>query len=211
MGNRHGKNEEEWADGVCKIVMVGDDTSGKTSLGMREVFHVFGGDYVPMVLDDVVMRDREYGPYHLWEYGEEDREKLTFVGANCFLVCFSVVSPESFENVAKKWIPVIKLHSPNARGVLVGTKTDLRNDPATLKLLEEKGLSPVTSDEGGEAGEKYNMPYLECSAVSGEGVEDVFRAATTRESHFFHLHHHRHHLHGPKRAHKGDDEDEDDD
>jgi len=37
-----------------------------------------------------------------------------------FLICFSVVSPSSFENVSTKWCPEIKHHCPDAVVILVG-------------------------------------------------------------------------------------------
>ena len=37
-----------------------------------------------------------------------------------FLICFSVTSPSSFENVTSKWYPEIKHHCPDAPMILVG-------------------------------------------------------------------------------------------
>ena len=37
-----------------------------------------------------------------------------------FLICFSVVSPSSFENVTSKWCPEIKHHCPDAPILLIG-------------------------------------------------------------------------------------------
>ena len=37
-----------------------------------------------------------------------------------FLICFSVVSPSSFENVSTKWCPEIKHHAPDAVVLLIG-------------------------------------------------------------------------------------------
>ena len=61
-----------------------------------------------------------------------------------FLVCFSLVSPASFENVKAKWYPEVNHHCPNVPIILVGTKLDLRDDKETLEKLREKGLTPIT-------------------------------------------------------------------
>ena len=37
-----------------------------------------------------------------------------------FLICFSVVSPSSHENVITKWNPEIKHHCPDAPVIVVG-------------------------------------------------------------------------------------------
>ena len=45
--------------------------------------------------------------------------RLTFQ-TDVFLICFSVVSPSSFENVTTKWYPEIKHHCPDAPILLIG-------------------------------------------------------------------------------------------
>ena len=40
-----------------------------------------------------------------------------------FLICFSVVSPSSYENVLTKWNPEIKHHCPDAPVIVVGQST----------------------------------------------------------------------------------------
>jgi cell division control protein 42 len=37
---------------------------------------------------------------------------LSYPQTDVFLVCFSVISPSSFENVREKWIPEIRHHMP---------------------------------------------------------------------------------------------------
>ena len=64
-----------------------------------------------------------------------------------FLVCFSLVSPASFENVKAKWYPEVNHHCPNVPIILVGTKLDLRDDKETLEKLREKGLTPITNPQ----------------------------------------------------------------
>ena len=38
----------------------------------------------------------------------------------------------------------VRHHCPNAPVILVGTKTDLREDPIFLARLEEKGQAPIS-------------------------------------------------------------------
>lgn len=53
---------------------------------------------------------------------------LCYASADVFLLCFSVVSPTSFQNVPEKWVPEIRKHVPCAPLILVGTQCDLRED-----------------------------------------------------------------------------------
>jgi GTPase SAR1 family protein len=75
--------------------------------------------------------------------------------ASVFIICFSVVSPPSFENVRTKvpvsiypgitsilivfcllkWYPEVHHYAPDTPILLVGTKLDLREDPKTKALL----------------------------------------------------------------------------
>ena len=60
-----------------------------------------------------------------------------------FLICFSIVEPASLENVTAKWYPEIQHHCPNVPIILVGTKSDLREDETTKEMLLKRRLEPV--------------------------------------------------------------------
>lgn len=93
-----------------------------------------------------------------------------------FLLCFSVVSPPSFDNIKTKWFPEISHHCPEAKTMLVGTKIDLREDKETLENL--KGEKLPTADMGQQlAGQIGAKMYLECSALTQEGLKKVFEEA----------------------------------
>ncbi len=64
-----------------------------------------------------------------------------------FLVCFSVVNPTSLKNVKEKWVPEVRHHCPRAHIILVGTKTDLRQDKKTLQGLHWLSLEPITYNQ----------------------------------------------------------------
>lgn len=63
----------------------------------------------------------------LWDTaGQEDYDRLrplSYPQTDVFLICFSVASPSSFENVTSKWYPEIKHHCPDAPIILVGKFT----------------------------------------------------------------------------------------
>ena len=74
--------------------------------------------------------------------GQEDYDRLrplSYPQTDVFLVCFSVVSPASFENVKEKWVPEITHHCPKTPFLLVGTQSDLRDsqDAPALALKEK--------------------------------------------------------------------------
>lgn len=65
-------------------------------------------------------------------------------------------SRASFENVKLKWLPEIRHHAPGVPFILVGTKSDLRDDEDTLEKLREKKLAPITKEDvrGSSEGER---------------------------------------------------------
>ncbi|OMJ15222.1 Ras-related C3 botulinum toxin substrate 1 [Smittium culicis] len=88
----------------------------------------------------------------LWDTaGQEDYDRLrplSYPQTDVFLICFSLVSPPSFENARTKWYPEISHHSPNVPCILVGTKLDLREDPETIEKLREKRMVPIAYPQG---------------------------------------------------------------
>nr|CAI5849782.1 unnamed protein product [Callosobruchus analis] len=73
----------------------------------------------------------------LWDTaGQEDYDRLrplSYPDTDVILMCFSVDSPDSLENIPEKWTPEVKHFCPNVPIILVGNKKDLRNDPATIR------------------------------------------------------------------------------
>ena len=79
--------------------------------------------------------------------GQEDYDRLrplSYPQTDVFLVCFSVVSPSSFENVKEKWVPEISHHCQRTPFLLVGTQIDLRDDAATIEKLAKNKQKPLT-------------------------------------------------------------------
>ena len=119
----------------------------------------------------------------LWDTaGQEDYDRLrslSYPDTDVILMCFSIDSPDSLENIPEKWTPEVKHFCPNVPIILVGTKKDLRNDSSMIKELGKMKQEPVKPEEGRTMAEKIKaFAYLECSAKSKEGVRGVFETAT---------------------------------
>lgn len=175
-----------------KCVVIGDGGVGKTSLLITYCCGEFPSKYVPSVFDDnvsvpVSIAGESYN-LGLWDTGGgEDYHRLRplcYPNTSVFLVCFSVDRPASFKSVEEALVPEIKHHCPNTPFLILATKVDLRADRATLDKLAKKQEEPVSKDElvSKEEGERIAesvkaAKYLECSALTGEGVENVFDEA----------------------------------
>ncbi|XP_076459781.1 ras-related C3 botulinum toxin substrate 2-like isoform X2 [Babylonia areolata] len=103
---------------------------------------------------------------------------LVYPNTDVFLLCFSIASPASFENVRAKWYPEVSHHCPGTPIVLVGTKQDLRDSPEIVESLRRKQLEPISHVKGQAlAGEIDAVKYMECSALTQKGLKAVFDEA----------------------------------
>jgi Ras family protein A len=86
-----------------------------------------------------------------------------------------VDNPTSADNVVKMWLPEIQEFCESAPVILVACKKDLRTDPDTIAELKKTGEKPVTSEIGRQIATQIKADaYMECSAMTREGVQDLF-------------------------------------
>ncbi|XP_078384700.1 ras-like GTP-binding protein RHO isoform X2 [Oculina patagonica] len=168
-----------------KLVIVGDRGCGKTSLLFVFSKDEFPEFYEPTVFDNYVADievDGKFVELVLWDTaGQECYDTLrpfSYPETDVILMCFSVDSPDSLQNISERWNPEVRQFCPDIPIILVGNKTDLRNDENIKKELSKIKQEPVRSEEGSLVYETINAyAYMECSAKTREGVRDVFETA----------------------------------
>lgn len=106
------------------------------------------------------------------------------------MLCYSVDSKDSLENVESKWVGEIADNCPGVKLVLVALKCDLREnseddegDAAAGGAAEgadgQREKKPMINYEQGlEVARRINaLRYLECSAMRNRGVNEAFTEA----------------------------------
>lgn len=157
--------------------------------------------YVPTVFENyvtLVSFEGKLVELALWDTaGQEEYDRLrplSYPESDVILIVFSVDFPVSLANVQDKVSP--RRHSPSPAAadrlqwypevahfcegtplILVGTKTDLRRDEQTKRMLSAQGQTPITPEQGVTVAREIGAKYIECSAKMGAGVHDVFSLA----------------------------------
>ena len=170
---------------TIKVLVNGRGGVGKTCLLISYVTKNFPDEYVPTVFDNYehhVMIDGEQYIVGLWDTGGgEDYARLrplSYPQTDVFLVCFSLVDLDSFQKISGEFVPEIKHHCPGTPFLLVGTKADLRNDVWESRVPFENDKRPITTEMGEKLAKDVDaVKYVECSALTRDGVQNVFDEA----------------------------------
>uniref|UniRef100_A0A336L1H2 CSON002872 protein n=1 Tax=Culicoides sonorensis TaxID=179676 RepID=A0A336L1H2_CULSO len=171
---------------TTKCIVIGDYYVGKTSLFTSYTQNMYPQKYQETLIYDkysgTVSFDNKDINLLLYDIaGNEIYEIIRpqlYEDAKICLMCFSVVNPESFENIKYCWYPEIKECIPDISIILVGTKMDLRFDERVVKKLQDDNLSPITHSQGLELSRQLKCAkYIECSAVTQDGVDELFNDA----------------------------------
>jgi Rho family protein len=159
----------------------------------------------------LVQHDSKLIELALWDTaGQEEYDRLrplSYPESDVILIVFSIDFPTSLANVLDKvrpllhfhpcieltsfcpfapflnpqWYPEVSHFCPSTPLLLIATKTDLRSDPTTIRMLSAQGQAPITPEHGAAVAKDIGAGYKECSAKTGKGVKEVFDAAL-RES-----------------------------
>ncbi|KAF7353467.1 Small GTPase Cdc42 [Mycena sanguinolenta] len=168
-----------------KVVLVGDDNVGKTSMVATFTSGRFPTPPALTVFDSycptINVRGEEY-LVCLFDTACADvyahLRPLSYPQTGVFLVCFSVTSRTSYLAVRSKWVPEVRHYCPDVPFLVVATKIDLREDSKLMEELARGDQRPVSSAEGEIlAYELGAVKYLECSALTNSGFHNVFEEA----------------------------------
>ena len=158
-------------DYLLKFIIIGDDVVGKSNLLSHYVHGQFKSEYqstigVEFGAKNVVIRNTTYR-IQIWDTtGKENFRSIIrayyYKNTACAFVVYDISNRNSFNNVSN-WIEDCRNNSSEKIFmVLIGNKSDLADK------------RQVSTEEGRELAEKYEMKFYETSAKTGENVNEIF-------------------------------------
>jgi small GTP-binding protein len=161
-------------ESIFKVIVIGDPAVGKTSLLTKFTTKKFKTQYIPTVGVNIVKEQVTIKEDHedilinllLWDVAGQPQfymlHKPYFNGADGMILVFDVTRSSTFSNVKNWYNTTVKYGLSGIPRVLVGNKTDLKDD--------RKIILPMAN----HLSEELNAPYFETSALTGDGVNDIF-------------------------------------
>jgi small GTP-binding protein len=157
-------------DNTYKILLLGDCSSGKTSIIYRLMHNTFLEKYISTIgidfnVKSFIINDKKI-KLQIWDScGQERFNSLTrsyYRNSDAFIICYDISSNKSFEN-AKYWIKELEKYvDHNVIKILVATKTD----------LEE--LRSVKYEDGKKYADSLKIDFFETSAKNNSSIKELF-------------------------------------
>jgi small GTP-binding protein len=154
-----------------KVIFLGDQSVGKTSLITRFLYGAFENLYsatigIDFVSKVVALSDRSI-KLQLWDTAGQERFRSLIPSylrdtSGCVVV-YDITSRKSFESV-EGWVAEVKRERQNVIIALVGNKADMADS-----------AREVSEQEGQDLATKLELPiFKETSAKSGANVTQIF-------------------------------------
>ncbi|MHA1579024.1 MAG: Rab family GTPase [Candidatus Freyarchaeota archaeon] len=155
---------------MFKVVVVGDNGVGKTSIVRRYVHGIFEEDYRAGVGTRILAKDLDFEgrrvTLSIFEIGGPEKfrigENILFKGAEGVVVVFDITNENSFQGL-DGWFAQLEYNlSERVPIILVGNKYDL----GVLRMVQKEVAL--------EYAQRRGVEYLESSAKTGKNVIKIF-------------------------------------
>ncbi|XP_055964294.1 ras-related protein Rab-17 isoform X2 [Sorex fumeus] len=157
---------------VFKLVLLGSESVGKSSLALRYVRNDFRS-ILPTVGCAFLTKELAVGPaavrLEIWDTAGQEKYhsvcRLYFRGAHAAVLVYDVARKDSLEQ-ARRWLQELRQETgpEDVLVMLVGNKADLGPE------------REVTVQEGQGLAESQGLLFSEASALRGNGVAELFSA-----------------------------------
>lgn len=152
---------------TSKIVFLGENASGKTSILQRYINKRFCHYQEPTIGASFVsfnstIQDRKL-TFQIWDTAGQERYQslasMYYRGSDYAIIVFDMSLKNSFDSV-EKWMKELDENKPGCKRIIVGNKVDLKiavNQYSVAEYMNQR-----------------NLEYFEVSAKTGENVDLLF-------------------------------------
>jgi len=169
--------EEDLEAGIIrkKVVIIGDGACGKTCLAKVYQDKMFDEKHIPTIIQNFLSEEIEVNnkKYELaiWDTAGQQEfaalRTLAYQDVDVVVIAFSLRPEDMAHNGGnlKMWLKEAIKEMPDAKRILVGTKSDLLDKETTEKERMKRQC------------EAKAFRYVECSAKENKNVTEVFHQA----------------------------------
>lgn len=158
--------------------------SSRTTSTVHHPTHTYDTNGITNQLSTDIFVDGTHIELSLWDTaGQEEFDRLrslSYDDTHAIMLCFSVDSKDSLENIESKWVGEIAENCAGVKLVLVALKCDLReqNEDAEEGGQQKEKKDMINYEQGLSCAKRINaLRYLECSAMRNRGVNEAFSEA----------------------------------
>jgi len=166
---------EKIEQGGIKVVLVGDAFTGKTSILNRLVYNQFANALPSTVGASFLTHKCQVGSrivrMDIWDTAGSERYRamapMYYRQAAAALVVYDITQHATFE-ITEQWIDELVEREPEVIVAVVGNKCDLEESRAVTTTEAERFVQGLKSKNTAAF-------HMECSAKSGQNVENIFK------------------------------------
>lgn len=157
---------------VCKVVLVGETQTGKTSIIAKLTKDIFQEELSSTIVNsitnyNILLEDTNTVQLVIWDTAGQEKYRalntLFYKDAVIVVLVYDQTQRKTFEEVKKYWIPQIKSHC--------GDKTILAIAANKSDLFEQQ---EVTDDEGKQLADSNKGIFMQTSCKTGSGIKELF-------------------------------------
>uniref|UniRef100_A0A3Q4H709 RAB24, member RAS oncogene family n=1 Tax=Neolamprologus brichardi TaxID=32507 RepID=A0A3Q4H709_NEOBR len=147
-----------------KVVMLGKESVGKTSLVERYVHHRFlVGPYQNVsFISSLVFPTQDTAGSERYEA----MSRIYYRGARAAIVCYDLTDSSSFQR-ARFWVKELQNYEEHCKIYLCGTKSDL--------IQEDRSLRKIDYHDAQDFAEEIGAQHFETSSKTGNNVDELFQ------------------------------------
>ena len=158
---------------VCKVVLVGETQTGKTSIIAKLTQNIFNDNVDSTIVNSISNFDMKLDEQNsirlvIWDTAGQEKyrslNKLFYKDAVIVILVYDTTLKSSFEEIRKYWIPQIKSHcGDKVILAIAGNKAD---------LFEQQ---EVSEEEAQQLASDSKAIFVPTSCKTGSGITELFK------------------------------------